>query len=545
MYIWLLSFESLYTRKVGGLAEVPPRLGEALQRRGHRVEVIVPSHGFVGKHRGDLREITSFDTLMGRISIYEYDKPPVKHIIISGGVLEEWEVYSSRYLLDKIALWSIGLKLYAEYLLRNNTLPDIIHGNDWHSVPGITVLKTIYDLRGDKNSVRYYYQIHLLTRNSFSRGFFSGRLGIDLGKEVRGIYGWKTLSEYYNLSHGLADRLGALLSDKTLTVSREYMKDVVKRVGWDIAGYVDYIPNATTWSIEDVLEEVRNKHSFLRDRISSVKDALYKRRVIRKYFLEEALGKIMPPEPFIDNEDFRKYMEKLSIPPFRDSGLPTSFSEDGPLAIMTGRMVRQKGIHVLINAFEEILYRVPEAKIVLLLLPVSGEYALADKLVEYVVSFPENLRVVFGRAPSIYRLAHLAADIMIAPSIYEPFGLMALEAMSTGTPVVASKTGGLAETILDIILYGVRGTGLHVIPGDPDDLAVKTSDLLLFMESAYHDPWSSEWYKIIDRIENKSLINLLLSNPKSPIIVRESCISRAKTYSWDRSAEKALKIYGS
>jgi glycogen synthase len=545
LYIWLLSFESLYTRKVGGLAEVPPRLGEALQKRGHRVEVIVPSHGFIEKHRDDLREITSFDTLMGRISIYEYDKPPVKHIIIGGGVLEEWEVYSSKYLLDKIVLWSIGLKLYAEHLLRNNVLPDIIHGNDWHSVPGITVLKTIYDLRGGKSGVKYYYQIHLLTRNSFSREFFSERLGIDLGKEVRGIYGWKTLSEYYELSHGLADRLGALLADKTLTVSREYMKDVIKRVGWDIAEHVDYIPNATTWSIEEVLEEVRNKHGFLRDKIGSVKDVLYKRKIIREYFLKEALGNIKSPEPFIDEEGFRKYMEKLSIPPFRGSGLPANFLEDGPLAIMTGRMVKQKGIHILINAFEEILYRVPEAKFVLLLLPVSGEYDLADKLIEYTISFSENLRVVFGKAPSIYKLAHLAANIMVAPSIYEPFGLMALEAMSTGTPVVASKTGGLAETVLDITLYGVKGTGLHVIPGDPDDLAIKTSDLLLFMESAYHDPWSSEWYRIIDRIENKTLINLLLSNPKSPVIIRESCISRAKTYSWDRSAEKALRIYGS
>jgi glycogen synthase len=545
LYIWLLSFESLYTRKVGGLAEVPPRLGEALQRRGHRVEVIVPSHGFAEKNRDDLKEITSFDTLMGKINIYEYDKPPIKHIIIGGGVLEEWEVYSSRYLLDKIALWSIGLKLYAEYLLRSNVLPNIIHGNDWHSVPGITVLKTIYDLRGGENGVKYYYQIHLLTRNSFSREFFSERLGIDLGKEVRGIYGWKTLSEYYDLSRGLADRLGALLSDKTLTVSREYMKDVVKRVGWDIAEHVDYIPNATTWSIEEVIEEVRDKHVYLRDKIRDAKDALYKRRIIREYFLKNALGNIKSPEPFIDNEDFKEYMKKLSMPPFRDSGLPTSFSEDGPLAIMTGRMVRQKGIHVLINAFEEIIYRVPEAKFVLLLLPVGGGYDLVDKLVEYTVSFPENLRVVFGRVPSIYRLAHLAADIMIAPSIYEPFGLMALEAMSTGAPVVASKTGGLAETVLDITLHGVKGTGLHVTPGDPVDLAVKTSDLLLFMESSYHDPWSSEWYRIIDRIENKQLIDLLLSNPKSPVIIRESCISRAKTYSWDRSAEKALRIYGS
>lgn len=57
MNIWLLAFESIYTVKVGGLAEVPPRLGEALAKRGHNVYVLVPGHGFPKNTGGELEEI--------------------------------------------------------------------------------------------------------------------------------------------------------------------------------------------------------------------------------------------------------------------------------------------------------------------------------------------------------------------------------------------------------------------------------------------------------------------------------------------------------
>jgi D-inositol-3-phosphate glycosyltransferase len=58
-----------------------------------------------------------------------------------------------------------------------------------------------------------------------------------------------------------------------------------------------------------------------------------------------------------------------------------------------------------------------------------------------------------------------AADLVVMPSHYESFGLVALEAMACGTPVIASRVGGLAYTVL----HGV--TGLHVPERDPEALA--------------------------------------------------------------------------
>ncbi len=65
-----------------------------------------------------------------------------------------------------------------------------------------------------------------------------------------------------------------------------------------------------------------------------------------------------------------------------------------------------------------------------------------------------------------------AADICAVPSYYESFGLTALEAMACGTPVVASRTGGLQLTVHD----GVNG--YLVAPGDASELAARIAMLL-------------------------------------------------------------------
>lgn len=63
--------------------------------------------------------------------------------------------------------------------------------------------------------------------------------------------------------------------------------------------------------------------------------------------------------------------------------------------------------------------------------------------------------------PYIYSIA----DVCAVPSLYESFGLVAVEAMSCGTPVIASKVGGLAHTVID------GYSGLHFLPGRSDHLA--------------------------------------------------------------------------
>ncbi|OYT40092.1 MAG: glycosyl transferase family 1 [Desulfurococcales archaeon ex4484_58] len=538
MKIWFLTFESKDTKKVGGLAEVPPRLGEALKKMGYEVEIIVPNHGFIQGYRGDgLVRLYSFKTLYGDLEVYMYTKPSVKHIIISGSVLDELEIYSPKYLMDKVKVWALGIKHYYE-VLEERRRPDIIHGNDWLSVPSLVLLRSI-----DK-SLRLYYQIHLLSKTYFSLEDVTYDLGLDPSNKIYGLYGLKSIREYYELSNGYADRLGGLLSNKLLTVSKNYVREVVRRTGFDLEDHVDYIPNATTWRLDDILEKLKTIHPEIKQYLSIDSIIGYDRINIRKYLLLKALRDLGKNEPIVDDRGFREFLEKLDIPPFTGKGRVEGFNEDGPLVIMTGRVSRQKGIHVLLRAFEDIVSILPEIKVLLLLLPVWSDLSLINDIVEHSILFRENLRVIFGRAPSIYGLAHIASNTMVAPSIYEPFGLIALESMVCGSPVVASYTGGLAETVVDIRRYGVIGTGLHITPSDCFELAHGLTDMVLFMETLYYKPWSREWIRLVERIDNRVLRELLISNPRAPLLVRKSCMKRADQYSWDNSAKKALLIYG-
>ena len=72
--------------------------------------------------------------------------------------------------------------------------------------------------------------------------------------------------------------------------------------------------------------------------------------------------------------------------------------------------------------------------------------------------------------PGLYR----EMDVVVVPSVWiEPFGITALEGMASGLPVVASKTGGLADTVID------KQTGFHFEPGNASELAGRLRELIL------------------------------------------------------------------
>ena len=134
----------------------------------------------------------------------------------------------------------------------------------------------------------------------------------------------------------------------------------------------------------------------------------------------------------------------------------------GPLLMFTGRLEVEKGIYTMLDALPGILNNFPDARLV-----VAGQ---GGQSAQFDADIAER-----GLSPAVMRAGWLseeelkaliaAADVALVPSLYEPFGLVALEAMALGTPVVAARTGGLA----DIVDNG--RTGLTFTPGDPGELA--------------------------------------------------------------------------
>jgi starch synthase len=132
-----------------------------------------------------------------------------------------------------------------------------------------------------------------------------------------------------------------------------------------------------------------------------------------------------------------------------------------PYVLFVGRITDQKGIFHLLEAVPLLP---PEVQVVLCAsAPDTPE--IESRLREAVARHPNvvwiNAMVPVEEVVQLY--SHAA--VFACPSVYEPFGLINLEAMACGTPVVASAVGG----ILEVVENGV--TGLLVPPGRPDHLA--------------------------------------------------------------------------
>ncbi len=126
-----------------------------------------------------------------------------------------------------------------------------------------------------------------------------------------------------------------------------------------------------------------------------------------------------------------------------------------------GRMVREKGAQVLIEALQRVRYQYHDAKLVI---AGGGERGHLEQLARTIGIAPHVYfagRVSDADRDRLYRVA----DVAVYPSLYEPFGIVALEAMAAHVPVVVSNAGGLGE----VVEHDVSGTVTH--SGDADSLA--------------------------------------------------------------------------
>jgi glycogen(starch) synthase len=132
------------------------------------------------------------------------------------------------------------------------------------------------------------------------------------------------------------------------------------------------------------------------------------------------------------------------------------------LVLLIGRLVYEKGFQLALQAMPRVIDELPDARF---LVAGSGTHehelrALAEAL--GLMGHGTFLGWIGDDAlHSLYRIA----DVCVVPSIYEPFGLVALEAMASGCPCIVADTGGLREVVPH------EDVGLRFRPRDPEALA--------------------------------------------------------------------------
>ncbi len=181
----------------------------------------------------------------------------------------------------------------------------------------------------------------------------------------------------------------------------------------------------------------------------------------------------------IDTDEYKKVGTK-------DALIRHGVNPDLPYVLFVGRITRQKGIIHLVNAIK---YLKPGLQVVLCAGAPDTKEIAAEMAVAVRKAKEERPEIIWIEEMVDHKTViefYSHAAVFCCPSIYEPFGIINLEAMACGTPVVASSVGGIKE----VVIHGE--TGLQVPmnqfsespfePKDPDrfsrDLALAINELM-------------------------------------------------------------------
>jgi glycogen(starch) synthase len=151
------------------------------------------------------------------------------------------------------------------------------------------------------------------------------------------------------------------------------------------------------------------------------------------------------------------------------------------MLLFVGRLSWVKGVRNLLLAMPDVLKEYPNTKLVIL-----GKGEEQKDIVETAdrLNIKNNIAYRFDFVPEPERIMHYAAsDVCIFPSIYEPFGIVCLEAMAMEKPVVVGARGvvGFREQVLN---SGPNQNGVHINGEDPLDIAWGTKQTLQNPEKA-------------------------------------------------------------
>nr|MBC7245239.1 glycosyltransferase family 4 protein [Chloroflexota bacterium] len=224
-----------------------------------------------------------------------------------------------------------------------------------------------------------------------------------------------------------------------------------------------------------------------------------------QYMATEVINYFKAPADKIDvipngvRVDRFQHLERADLSRFRSMyALP-----EEKIVFYVGRIVHEKGVHILIEAVPRVLAENPAAKFV-----IAGTGDLIPALRARAWDLGVGDKVLFtGFIPDedrdrLYKVASCA----VFPSLYEPFGIVALEAMAAKVPVVVSLVGGLQEVVKH------AETGITVYPDNPESLAWGINHTLS------RPDWAAQ------RAENAYRV------------VREE-------YNWQRIAQQTIRVY--
>jgi starch synthase len=463
--------------KTGGLADVCEALPKALVSLGVQPTLVLPLYRSVKEGGWDLKMvIKDLPVQVGDTEIktdihqgWLTDEMPVFFVqhdeffdraYLYGTPQGDYEDNAQRFCFFSRAVFALSEVLKQQW--------DVIHCHDWQTALIPVYLKTTFSDRPLFSKTKSTLTIH----NLGYQGIFPSETFPHLGLpsrvfSIEGMEFWGKV----NLLKG-----GIIFADQLTTVSPTYAKEIqTPEFGYGLEGVLKDQAAKLTGILNGVDYAQWNPADDPHLPANYAPDDLKGKKVCKEKLLKRC-------------------------------GLSPDLMEQ-PLLGMISRLAGQKGVDILSQVVERVMKE--GAGLVIL---GAGEEKYESLLIQMAKKYPKQMSVTIAFDESLAHLIEAGCDIYIMPSLYEPCGLNQMYSLKYGTLPVVRKTGGLADTVVEVNVKKRKGTGFLFSAYDPDAL-----------------------WKAIDKtlqcFADKELWRQLVHQ------------AMAQDFSWSRSAGEYLRLY--
>jgi len=471
MKILFVSSEAVPYVKTGGLADVSGALPKELKKRGHDVRIVLPKYSQIDSQKFNIEPcsiVFGIPNFYCEAAIEKTIEPLSKmivyfvkcdHFFSREEIYDDYEDNAERFIFFSRAV--LELLKYLDWK------PDIIHCNDWQTGIIPALLKNTSDKDTLYQNIRTLITIHNMTyQGVFSREkfYFTG-----LPDE---LYNYHAL-EYWGKISLL--KAGLVYADIINTVSETYAMEIqTSEFGWGLEGILT--------------ERKSDLYGIVNGIDYEVWDPKMDSYIWYKYD---------------ENSLDQKYLNKEELQ--KECNLPQI---DVPIIGIISRLVDQKGFDLIEGIIGKIMQL--DLQFILVGMGIPKYHQLFTMVREF---YPEKTAIYFKFDDALAHKIEAGADFFLMPSQFEPCGLNQLISLRYGTIPIVRRTGGLADSIIDI-------------ESSPDELGVG------FVFDNYDgQELLQKIIKAVDFYKNE--------NRRLTIIKR----GMRKDFSWAVSAQKYEQIY--
>ncbi len=442
--VLFLSAEVAPFASVGGLSQVVYFLSRALVSRGHDVRIFTARHGVMDEKKGKFALSTKIKTLKVpffhgyedkikngqkkyincRISVFKKRKEPTTYFVENREYFElRANVFGYKDDHVRFALLSKSALEFLYQIKKAGTesewWPDIIHCNDWHTGYFLNLAREDPRYKELLNSIPIVFTVHNF--------FFQGNINFNYIPQKERDTGSAPLVRFDSpkLLRQNALVRGLIYADEVNTVSPTHAIEVLTQ---------EY-----SEGLDPILSKIRGKLTGILNGLDT-----------------EEFNPMTDPLVFknYNSSSFvaSRRINKLNLQ--KEFGLEENRLR--PVIAIPGRISAQKGWDLILEAMPHLLSERRDIQFIVL---GQGDERYQDDLKRLQRDFPEQLALHMQRDFRLPRKIFSGADIILIPSIFEPGGIIALEALRYGAVPIVRRTGGLNDIITDFDPNSRRGNG--------------------------------------------------------------------------------------